>query len=291
MTAREQGDLPGRRVVTFGHSPDADDAFMFFGIATGKVAIEGHAVEHVMEDIESLNRRAATGDLDVTAISAAHYPAVASSYRIMSCGASVGRKYGPVMVSARPIDEKGLAGLRIAVPGEYTTSYMLCRIFVTAPFTPVFMHFDRVTDAVLEGKADAGILLHEGQILFERQGLHKVLDLGERWFESTGLPIPLGLDVVHRRLGPKLSQAATDALRRSIEYARANEDAALDYALSFGRGISKEDGRRFVRMYVNDDTVDMGEEGRRALDTLYSRASDQGLITGNPPLDLITAAA
>ena len=281
---------PSRKTVTFGHSPDADDAFMFFGIAAGKVGIEGHEVQHVMEDIESLNRRAETGDLDVTAISAAHYPKVAGSYRIMSCGASVGRKYGPVMVSARPLAEQDLAGKRIAIPGEFTTSYMLCRIFVSAPFTPVFMHFDKVTSAVIDGKADAGILLHEGQILFERQGLHKIVDLGERWFESTGLPIPLGLDVVHRRLGPRLGQAATDALHRSIKYARANEDAALDYALGFGRGIAKEDARRFVRMYVNDDTVDMGEEGRKALDTLYTRAEGKGLIGPKPILDLVQAA-
>jgi 1,4-dihydroxy-6-naphthoate synthase len=193
------------------------------------------------------------------------------------------------MVSARPLQEKDLAGKRIAVPGEYTTSYMLCRIFVGVPFKPVFMHFEKVTSAVQEGAADAGILLHEGQILFERQGLQRVVDLGERWFESTGLPIPLGLDLVHRRLGPELGQAVTDALHRSIRYARANEDAALDYALGFGRGIAKEDARRFVRMYVNDDTVDMGAEGVKALATLYERAARKGLIREAPALDLIKA--
>ncbi|MBM3959141.1 MAG: ABC transporter substrate-binding protein [SAR202 cluster bacterium] len=281
--------MVGRRVITFGHSPDSDDAFMFFGLAKGKIGIEGYEIQHVMEDIESLNRRSATGDLDVTAISAAHYPNVAGKYRVMSCGASVGRKYGPVMVSKGALKESELAGKTIAVPGEYTTSYMLCRIFVEVPFRPVFMHFEKVTDAVLSGKADAGILLHEGQILFQKQGLRKVLDLGERWFETTGLPIPLGLDIVHRRLGDRMAQKVTNALYGSIKYARANEDAALDYALGFGRGIAREDGRRFVRMYVNDDTVDMGEEGRKALKTLYSRAVDRGLIAAQPELDLVQA--
>lgn len=281
--------MTSRKVITFGHSPDADDAFMFFGLAKGKVGIEGYEIQHVMEDIESLNRRSETGDLDVTAISAAHYPNVASKYRVMSCGASVGRKYGPVMVSKRPLEESELAGKTIAVPGEYTTSYLLCRIFVEVPFKPVFMHFEKVADAVLSGKADAGILLHEGQILFQKQGLRKVLDLGERWFETTGLPIPLGLDIVHRRLGDRMSQKVTNALHGSIRYARANEDAALDYALGFGRGIAREDGRRFVRMYVNDDTVDMGEEGRKALKTLYSKAVERGLIAAQPELDLVQA--
>ncbi|MBI4219972.1 MAG: ABC transporter substrate-binding protein [Chloroflexi bacterium] len=280
-----------RKVLTFGHSPDADDAFMFFGLATGKVGVPGYEIQHVMEDIESLNRRAETGDLDVTAVSAAHYPNIASKYRVMSCGASVGRRYGPVVVSRTPLQEQDLAGRRIAIPGEYTTSCMLFRIFVTVPFTPVFLHFDSVTPAIVEGKADAGILLHEGQILYERQGLHKVVDLGERWFESTGLPIPLGLDLVHRRLGPELGQKVANALLGSINYARANEDAALDYALGFGRGISKEDGRRFVRMYVNDDTVDMREEGRRALETLYAKAAERGLVSSPPQLDSIQARA
>jgi 1,4-dihydroxy-6-naphthoate synthase len=289
MNADPPPQAASRRVVTFGHSPDADDAFMFFGIASGNVTIDGYEVQHVMEDIESLNRRAETGDLDVTAISAAQYPKVASAYRIMSCGASVGRNYGPVMVSAKPLSENQLGGKRVAVPGEYTTSYMLCRIFVTAPFTPVFMHFDRVGPAVLEGKADAGILLHEGQILFERQGLRRVIDLGQRWFESTGLPIPLGLDIVHRRLGARLALEVTRALHRSIVHARTNEDAALDYALGFGRGMAREDARRFVRMYVNDDTADMGDEGRRALATLYARAAERGLIWSPPELDLIQA--
>ena len=279
----------GLRTLTVGHSPDADDAFMFYALASGAVTIAGCEIEHVVEEIEALNRRARSAELDVTAISAAQYPAVAGSYRIMSCGASVGRNYGPVVVSTRPLEVADLAGKRVAVPGEFTTSWMLFRIFVDAEIEPLFLGFDAVTPAVLEGRADAAILLHEGQILYERQGLSKVIDLGERWFESTGLPIPLGLDLVNRRLGEADGQGIADALRASVVYARENEDAALDYALGYGRGIGREDGRRFIRMYVNDDTVDMGDEGRRALDALYRMADERGLIAEAPGLDILQA--
>lgn len=275
--------------ATVGHSPDADDAFMFYALASGAVTIPGREIEHVVEEIEALNRRARTAELDVTAVSAAQYPAVAGSYRIMSCGASVGRNYGPVVVSTRPLDVAELAGKRVAVPGEFTTSWMLFRIFVEAEIEPLFLGFDAVTSALQDGRADAAILLHEGQILYERQGLSKVIDLGERWFESTGLSIPLGLDLVNRSLADDDAQRIADALRASIVYARANEDAALDYALGYGRGIGREDGRRFIRMYVNDDTVDMGDEGRQALDALYQMAAERGLIAEAPELDILQA--
>jgi 1,4-dihydroxy-6-naphthoate synthase len=277
--------------LTIGHSPDADDAFMFFALARRHITIPGRTIEHVMEDIESLNRRARRGDLDVTAISAAQYPNVASHYRIMSCGASVGRRYGPTMVAPIPIAPAELEGKRIGVPGAFTTSYLLCRIFVTVPFTPVFLDFDDVGPAVTDGRVDAGILLHEGQILYEKLGFHKVLDLGQAWFERTGLPIPLGLDMIHRRLGDEEGQRVADALRASVAYARRNEDEALDYALGYGRGIEREDARRFVRMYVNDDTEDMGEEGRRALTTLFGMAVERRIISEAPPIDIVQAAA
>jgi 1,4-dihydroxy-6-naphthoate synthase len=262
---------------------------MFYALAKGLVRIPGHEIGHRLEDIQSLNERAASGELDITAISAAVYPKVAQHYRVMSCGASVGRNYGPVVVSKEPMTADQLAGKKIGVPGEHTTSWMLFRIFITQPVTPVFLGFDAVGPAVLEGKVDAGILLHEGQILYQRQGLHGVLDLGKKWFEATKLPIPLGLDCVHRRLGDSLSQAAADALKASVVHARAHEDAALDYALGFGRGIAKEDARRFVRMYVNDDTEDMGAEGHLALEKLYRMASERGIIPAVPPLDLVQA--
>ncbi len=274
-------------VLRVGHSPDADDAFMFYPLAKGIVTVEGYRIEHVLEEIQALNRRAMTGELEVTAISAAVYPQVSEFYRIMPCGASVGRRYGPALVSKTPLDPDRLAGKRIALPGEHTTAYMLLRVFMDDPFEPVFLNFDAVTEAVQTGAVDAGVLIHEGQILSEELGLHKVLDLGRWWFDSVGLPIPLGLDMVHRRLGDDLCQRVARALRDAIVYTRAHEDDALDYALQYGRGIDRETGRRFVRMYVNDDTVDFGDEGRRALETLYRLAAEKGVIPAAPPLDVV----
>ena len=274
--------------IIFGHSPDADDAFMFYALAKGLVTIQGRAIGHHMEDIESLNRRAVHGELDVTAISAAHYPSVAAHYRIMSCGASVGRNYGPMVVAKSDMTENDLAGKVIAVPGQFTTSYLLWRIFGPTAFEPIFVDFEAVEPTVQQGRADAGILLHEGQILYQQRGFTGVLDLGKKWFEATGLPIPLGLDCVNRNLGNELGRAIAKALEDSVAYARAHEDDALDYALQFGRGIHKEDARRFVRMYVNDDTEDMGAEGRQALEKLFSMAAERGIIDGIPVLDIVT---
>ncbi len=274
-------------VLRVGHSPDADDAFMFYPLAKEIITVQGYQIEHVLEEIQALNQRARTGELEVTAISAAVYPQVAQHYRIMPCGASVGRNYGPALVSRRPMEAAELPAKRIALPGEFTTAYMLLRIYVTEPFDPVFLPFDAVTAAVQEGTVDAGVLIHEGQILSKELGLHRVLDLGETWFQDTGLPIPLGLDMVHRRLGDELGKNVARALRDAIIYSRDNEDAALDYALDFGRGVDRETGRRFVRMYVNEDTVDFGDDGRRALETLYRRAAERGIIPEVPPLDIV----
>lgn len=275
--------------LIFGHSPDTDDAFMFYALAKKYVTIPGYEVGHHMEDIESLNKLAGIGEIPVTAISAAHYPSVADNYRIMSCGASVGRNYGPVVVANQPMKKKELLGKVIGVPGEFTTSWLLYRIFAPPYAEAKFYNFDEVGDAVKSGEVDAGILLHEGQILYEQQGFHAVMDLGKRWFERTELPIPLGLDVVNRNLGEELSQWVTNACKTSIEYAHAHEDKALDYALEFTSGISREDSRKFVRMYVNEDTVDIGEDGLDALDTLYGMAAMRGIIDEVPELDLVQA--
>lgn len=278
------------KTIVFGHSPDADDAFMFYGLAIGRVRIDGYEVGHHMADIQSLNILAEDGDLPVTAISAAQYPKIAQHYRIMSCGSSVGRNYGPVVVTTRPdLEFEGLSGCTIAVPGEFTTSWMLFQIFVPYEINPIFLDFDEVEGAVKSGRADAGILLHEGQILFESRGFRSLLDLGKTWFAETGLPIPLGLDVVKRSLGDDLCKKIAGALKSSIEYAHANEDDALDYALGFGRGIEREDGRKFVKMYVNADTVDMGAEGRAALETLFGMAASRGIIDEPPVLDVLQA--
>ena len=280
--------MKSNRPISIGHSPDADDAFMFYALASKAVTIPGYEIEHVMEDIESLNVRSETGDLDVTAVSAAHYPKIADKYRVMSCGASIGRNYGPTLVTTSPMSPANLVGKRIGVPGEFTTSWLLFQIFFQGAIEPVFLDFDAVTDAIVKGDVDAGILLHEGQILYEQQGLHLLMDLGKEWFSETGLPIPLGLDLIHRRLGDK-GQMVANALKASIVYAREQEDEALDYALGFGRGIDREDGRTFVRMYVNEDTVDMGADGVKALETMYRMAEERGLIAKAPKLDLIQA--
>jgi 1,4-dihydroxy-6-naphthoate synthase len=279
---RRAGSRPTLRI---GHSPDADDAFMFWAMASGRVAVPGYRVEHVMEDIESLNRRARKGELEVTAISAAAYPLLAGTYRLLRVGASIGRAYGPVVVARKAIDP-GLAGQRVAVPGVYTTAHLLLRLFA-AGFEPVFAPFDRVLHIVAAGEVDAGLLIHEGQVTYEREGFLKVLDLGEAWDRATGLPIPLGLNAVRRDLGPQVAERVRDALLASIREAQAHEDEALDYALRFGRGVDREVGRRFVRMYVNDDTLDLGEEGRAALESLYARAVERGIFEAVPPLDIV----
>lgn len=275
--------------IIFGHSPDADDAFMFFAMEKKIVEIPGYSVAHHMEDIESLNVLAETGKLPVTAISAARYPDVAQHYRIMSCGSSIGRNYGPMVVSVDPMTEADLEGKRVAVPGRFTTSWLLYQIFGPKNCVPVFVDFDDVGPAVEEGRADVGILLHEGQILYEKLGFHGIMSLGEKWHEATNLPIPLGVDLVSRHIGPELAQTIADASLASINYARANEDDALEYALGFGRGIDPADGKKFVRMYVNEDTVDMGQEGREALTKLFTMAVERGVLDELPELDIIQA--
>lgn len=273
--------------LSIGHSPDADDAFMFYGLASERVKIDGYTVDHVMEDIETLNRRARRGELDVTAISAAAYPDVAHLYRIMSCGASVGRKYGPVVLAREPMPVDALAGRRIAVPGAQTTAYLLLRLYVPGAFTPVMMNFDRVMEAVASGETDAGVIIHEGQLTWQSSGLHRVIDLGEAWMNDTALPIPLGLDVIRRGFDDAVMLRIAQALKESIVLARTDEDAAVDYAMRFGRGLDRETCRQFVRMYVNADTVDMGDEGTRALAALYDRAQRQGLLQTSPLLDIL----
>jgi 1,4-dihydroxy-6-naphthoate synthase len=275
------------KTISIGHSPDADDAFMFYGLASERVIIDGFKIDHVMEDIETLNRRARRGELDVTAISAAAYPDVAHLYRIMSCGSSVGRKYGPIVLAREPLTVADLAGRRIAVPGAQTTAYLLLRLYVPGAFTPVMMDFDRITESVASGETDAGVIIHEGQLTWQTTGLYRVIDLGEAWMDDTALPIPLGLDVIRRGLGDDVSLRVARALKESIVLARTDEDAAVDYAMQFGRGLDRETCRAFVRMYVNADTVDMGDEGLRALDTLYRRAAERGLLASPPSLDIL----
>ena len=272
--------------IRIGHSPDADDAFMYYAIAHGKVKVGEYQVQHVLEDIESLNQRALRGELEGTAISTGAYPTVSDKYRIMSVGASIGRNYGPMLVATAERGQIPLEGARIGIPGAFTTAYLLLRLYADG-FEAVPMDFDKIVDAVHRGDVDAGLLIHEGQVTYAELGLVKLLDLGEAWGAETGLPIPLGLDMVRRDLGEEMATLMASTLRESIQYAFDHEDEALDYAMTFGRGTDREVCRRFVRMYVNEDTLDMGSEGRKALETLFSKARDKGIIASYPPLDLV----
>ncbi len=272
--------------IRIGHSPDPDDAFMFYALTHGKLSIPGVMVEHVLEDIESLNRRARTGELEVTAISAATYPLVADRYRIMDPGASMGKGYGPILVAKAAIDSREIPNRVVAIPGSHTTAALLLRLYCGDP--PIIeVPFDKIPRAVLEEQAELGLLIHEGQITHEAMGLRKVLDLGERWERDTTLPLPLGINVMRRDLGEDLHRSLSAALSESIAYAHAHVDEALDYAMQYGRGIDRETCRRFVLMYVNDYTVTLGEAGRRALHRLYEMAHQKGLIPEIPPIDPI----
>jgi 1,4-dihydroxy-6-naphthoate synthase len=272
--------------IRIGHSPDPDDAFMFYALTTGKVKAGDIEVEHVLEDIESLNRRARTAELEVTAVSAATYTMIHDRYRMMDPGASMGKGYGPILVGRGPVDRKDIADKVIAIPGSHTTAALLLRMYVGDP--PIIeVAFDKIPQAVLEGQADLGLLIHEGQITHQSMGLHKVLDMGKEWERETGLPLPLGINVMRRDLGEDVHRRLSQALRDSIDYAYANVDEAIEYAMRYGRGIDKETCRRFVLMYVNDYTMRLGDDGRAALERLFRMAHAKGLIPEIPPVDPI----
>ena len=274
------------RTVRIGHSPDPDDAFMFYALTAGIVRIPGVRIEHVLEDIETLNRRSRTGELEVTAVSFATYLLIAEQYRMMDPGASMGKGYGPILVARRPIPAAEIEQHVVAIPGKHTTAALLLRIFVGDPPT-IEVAFDKIPQAVLEGQADLGLLIHEGQITHQQMGLTKVLDLGEAWQRDSGLPLPLGVNVMRRDLGEDLHRALSQALRESIAWAHANVDEALQYAMRYGRGIDKETCRRFVLMYVNDFTLALGAEGRAAIERLFTLAHRRGFISAVPPIDPI----
>ena len=273
-------------ILRIGHTPDADDAFMYYAIAHGKVPVGEYQVQHVLEDIQTLNQRALEGELEGTAISAGAYPQVADKYRIMRVGSSIGRNYGPMVVALAERAGLRLEGARIAIPGEYTTAFLLLRLYAEG-FEALPMAFDSIVGAVQRGEVDAGLLIHEGQVTYESLGLAKILDLGEAWGQDTGLPIPLGLDMVRRDLGESVESLMVESLKDSILYAFEHEDEALDYAMQFSRGTDRETCRRFIRMYVNEDTLDMGYEGQKALETLFGKALDRAIIDTLPPIDLI----
>ena len=239
--------------------------------------MRGFQVEHVIEDIESLNQRALRGELEVTAVSCHAYAYLWDRYLVKRTGASVGDKYGPVLIAKNSWGNKSIRGKRIAIPGKLTTAYLVMQLY-ECDFEAVFIPFDQIFDAVRAGKADFGLVIHEGQISYEKNGFVKILDLGEWWYQETKLPLPLGLDVIRRDLPPEVIQSFTALFKESVQYALAHREEALEYALEFGRGISKELGDRFVGMYVNDYTVDIGCEGQKGLQTLLDRGFEKGIL-------------
>ena len=274
--------------IRFGHSPDPDDAFMFYAFAKETIPMQGFKVEHVIEDIESLNQRALkNAELEVTAVSCHAYAFLSDKYAVMRSGASIGDKYGPILVGKKGQSATGsLAGKKIAVPGKLTTAYLVLQLYGSG-FEPVFTPFDQILESVSSGKTDLGLVIHEGQITYSDAGLEKLLDLGEWWFEETGLPLPLGVDVIRRDLGKETMEAFAKLFRHSIEYSLENRKPALDYAIQYGRGISESTNDRFVGMYVNDLTVDMGERGEAGFRRLLDEAFKKGILPKKIDLDIV----
>ena len=272
--------------IRVGHSPDPDDAFMFYAIAHDKIKTDGITFSHVIEDIESLNRRAFKAELEVTAVSAFSFFQIADRYALMSCGASIGDNYGPVLVATKSMYPKDLEGKKIAVPGLHTTAYLLLKLFLPN-FKEVVVPFDQILDKVRSGDVDAGLVIHEGQLTYKDQGFHKVADLGEWYYEMTKLPIPLGVDVIRKNLGKDVVRKVTKILKTSIEYGLKNREEALKYAMKFGRGIETATADQFVGMYVNDYTVDMGKKGKDGLLTLRREAIEAGLLKDPPPIEWV----
>jgi 1,4-dihydroxy-6-naphthoate synthase len=271
-------------MLSLAHSPDSDDAFMFHGLAAGTVH-EALAYRHVLSDIESLNREAEKGTYDVTAVSFYAYAGVSRTYALLSTGASFGDGYGPLVVSP---DGTGVRGRRLAVPGLKTTAYLAARLW-QPDFTPVVVPFDQVFAAVRDGRADAALVIHEGQLTYREQGFELVADLGAWWKEKTDLPLPLGGNAVRRSLGPAtLARIARD-LRASIEHGLAHREAALDHALGYARGLGRDQADRFVRMYVNEWTLDFGETGRRAIRRLLSDGARAGILATAPDVRFVGA--
>lgn len=274
------------RVITVAHSPDSDDAFMFYGLATNKLETEGLKFEHTLKDIQTLNEDAKNGVYDVTAISFHAYAYVSDKYALLPHGASIGDKYGPIVVSKdkRTADEIG--SMKIAVPGELTSAYLALRLF-NRDFEHVVVPFDEIIDFVKRGEADAGLLIHEGQLFYKQVGLDKVLDLGEWWHERTGLPLPMGGNVIRRDLGPELMKQVSKHLHRSIMYSMENRENALAYAMQFARDMAPEMADRFVAMWVNDLTLDYGERGREGVKRFLREGVEAGLIPHEVDIEFV----
>ena len=265
------------RTITVAHSPDSDDAFMFYGLATHKLDTGNLRFEHVLEDIQTLNEQAMRGVYDVSAISFHAYAYVADKYALLPHGASIGDNYGPLVVAHEPVQAADLARLKVAVPGKLTSAFLALRIF-NPEFAYEVVPFDQIIRHVQEGRADAGLLIHEGQLFYQELGLHKVLDLGEWWHERTGLPLPMGGNVIRRDLGPELMREVSRCLHASIRYSLDHRADALDYAMQFARDMEPGLADRFVGMWVNELTLDYTERGRAAVQRLLDEGAERGII-------------
>ncbi|RUL87548.1 menaquinone biosynthesis family protein [Tautonia sociabilis] len=276
----------GRRTIRVGHSPDSDDAFMFYALAHDKLDTGDLRFVHQLEDIETLNRRALGGELEVSAVSIHAYAHLADTYALLSSGSSMGDRYGPKLIAREPISLEQLRERTptIAVPGTLTTAYLALQLCLGKDVPVEVIPFDQIIPAVIDRKVDVGLIIHEGQLYYPDQGLHQVADLGEWWYGETGLPLPLGGNVVRRDLGQATVERIAALLKQSIQYALDHRQEALDYALTYARGLDPNLADRFVGMYVNEWTVDYGDRGREAVRTLLRKAEDRGLVPG--PVDV-----
>ena len=265
------------REITVAHSPDSDDAFMFYALATNKVRVPGLRFIHTLCDIETLNHKARQGVYHVTAISFHAYPYIQDKYALLPSGGSVGEGYGPMIVATRAFSTSEIKKMRIAVPGTLTTAYLALRLFAPGIETAV-VPFDRIIPQVLEGKYEAGLIIHEGQLTYEKSGLHRIVDLGRWWHQVTGLPLPLGGNAIRRDLGPELMPSVSRALRASIQYALDHREEALSYAMQFARELDSATADKFVGMYVNERTLDYGPDGREAVRRLLDMGYKAGVI-------------
>jgi len=267
----------GSREIVSAHSPDSDDAFMFYGLATKKVRSPKVTFRHVLQDIETLNQKAMDGLYELSAISYHAYPYIADKYVLMASGSSIGDGYGPLLIATRPMEPEEIKGKRIAVPGTLTTAYLACKLF-EPDFEAIVTPFDKIAEAVCERAVDAGLIIHEAQLTFDREGFHRIIDLG-RWFKTSfDLPLPLGGNVLLRTLDPEIQSECCRLMRESIQYALDNHDEALQYALQFARDMEPRLAEKFVGMYVNHYTLDCGEVVPRAAQKLLDMGHDAGLI-------------
>ena len=290
------------RTLRLGHSPDPDDAFMFYALAQNPplIATGLWRFEHVLQDIQTLNSRAMKGELEITAISIHAYPYVADKYALTSCGSSMGDKYGPMVVAPEPMRVEELKGKKIAIPGKLTTAFLALQLALgkgaehasaaaDASFTYVVIPFDQILQYVRDGKADAGLIIHEGQLTYASSGLHLAVDLGKWWFEKSALPLPLGGNCIRKDLGPAAMREVTDILKASIQYSLDHRAPAVEYALQFGRDLDRDLADRFVGMYVNNWTLDYGPRGREAIIRLLQEGARAGLVPEIGQIEYVTA--